>query len=66
MTNNLGHKLVIGQGYTSRIGNPTDVFFINGMFGRFADAEHKRTRKAVWIDVDYLIPVKISNRYIED
>lgn len=64
MSNN--HKLIIGKPYYSVFESRNEVYTLNGVFGSYADMEHKRTKRAQWIKIESLIPCdrKVIKTYL--
>lgn len=50
------NNLVIGGRYTSKFDSRNDIYLLDGVFGKYADMENKRTGRKQWVRVDDLIP----------
>lgn len=69
MKNKLGHKLTLGQLYQSRYGSSFELHTLAGVFGQYADMEHKKTRHRHWMHVNSLVPyvrAQPTKRYLKE
>ncbi|WPJ30534.1 hypothetical protein [Pseudoalteromonas phage vB_PalP_Y7] len=66
MTDN--NNVVIGRAYYSKFDSANDLYTLDGVFGEYADMEHKKNRSRRWIKVSNLVPYKrISiKRYLNE
>lgn len=51
-------NLVIGRPYYFKFGSADDLYTLDGVFGEYADMEHKKNRSRRWIKVSNLVPHK--------
>lgn len=51
-------NVVIGRTYYSKFDSANDLYTLDGVFGEYADMEHKKNRSHRWIKVSNLVPHK--------
>ena len=54
-------NVVIGRAYYSKFDSAGDLYTLDGVFGEYADMEHKKNRSRRWIKVSNLVPHKRIN-----
>lgn len=49
-------NVVIGRAYYPKFDSANDLYTLDGVFGEYADMEHKKNRRKRWVKVDDLVP----------
>ena len=49
-------NVVIGGAYYSKFDGANVLYTLDGVFGEYADMEHKKNRRKRWVKVDDLVP----------